>query len=97
MQDLGTLNETNINSAGFAVNDRGEVVGVSVEGNAGEGFPSAFLWRNGEMFDLNALIPADSPMHLAIAAGINEAGEIVGFGFTAGGVHAFLAVPSDPR
>jgi probable HAF family extracellular repeat protein len=98
MQDLGTLNETNINSAAFAINDRGDVVGVSQTGNVGEGFPSAFLWRNGVMSDLNDLIPADSPMHLAIGAGINDAGEIVGFGFTAdSAVHAFLAIPSNER
>jgi probable HAF family extracellular repeat protein len=67
-QDLGTL-DMNSNSAGFAINDRGEVVDVSVAGNVGEGFPSAFLWRNGAMFDLNALTPAGSPLHLAAAAG----------------------------
>jgi probable HAF family extracellular repeat protein len=96
MSDLGVL-PGDFNSGALAINDRGEVVGVS---NDTEGGARAFIWRNGLMTDLNTLAPPDSPLYLLFAAGINNRGEIVGFGATEGGdVHAFLATPNniDPR
>ena len=96
MLDLGTLSG-DVNSAALGINDRGDVVGASL-GAAGpiHGNPRAFLWRNGMMTDLNDLIPANSPLHLLTAFGINDAGEIVGFGVTnTGDLHAFLATPRD--
>jgi hypothetical protein len=47
------------------------------------------------MTDLNDLIPADSPLYLLYALGINDAGEIVGFALqkSTGEVHAYLAIP----
>jgi uncharacterized membrane protein len=56
----------------------------------------AFLRQNGVMTDLNTLIPADSPLYLLFAHGINSRGEIVGFGVQKSSpyeVHAFLATP----
>jgi probable HAF family extracellular repeat protein len=48
------------------------------------------------MTDLNDLIPSNSPLHLLTAFGINDVGEIVGFGVTnTGDLHAFLATPCD--
>jgi uncharacterized membrane protein len=38
-------------------------------------FSNAFLWENGELVDLNTLVPLNSP-HLIFAIGINERGEI---------------------
>ena len=47
------------------------------------------------MTDLNTLIQEDSPLYLLVAFGINDAGEIAGFGLTGDfEVHAFLAIPS---
>jgi probable HAF family extracellular repeat protein len=58
------------------------------------GNPRAFLWKDGRMTDLNELVPANSPLHLLTAFGINDAGEIAGFGVTGSGdLHAFLATP----
>ena len=94
MLDLGTLSG-DVNSAALGINDRGDVVGASF-GAAGpiNGNPRAFLWRSGVMSDMNDLIPANSPLHLLTAFGINDAGEIAGFGVTSGGdLHAFLATP----
>lgn len=92
MKDLGVL-PGDFNSGAIAVNDRGEVVGVS---NDDKGNLRAFLWRNGLMTDLNTLAPADSPLYLLFASGINNRGEIVGFGATpSGDLHAFLATPAN--
>ena len=79
------------------MNDRGEVVGASVDGSPATGNKRAFLWQNGAMHDLNTLIVGDSPfLHLLVAFGINDVGQIVGFGLTKTfDVHAFLATPNN--
>jgi len=98
MRDLGVL-YGDVDSAGLGINDGGEVVGASV----GAGGPlvdvRAFLWQNGVMSDLNALVPADSPLYLLTAFAINNTGEIAGFGVntSTGDLHAFLATPCDPN
>ena len=42
----------------------------------------AFLYRDGAMIDLNTTIDAASGWHLSEAAGINDSGQIVGWGRT---------------
>lgn len=81
--DLGAL------SAGYSyaydINNLGQVVGTSGR---------AFLWQNGQMTDLNSLIPSGSGWMLASANGINESGQIVGWGFSADGKpRAYLLSP----
>lgn len=92
MRDLGTL-PGDVNSAGLGMNDRGEVVGISIDAS-GNFHP--FLWQYGRMRNLNTLVPANSPLILLFAHSINSYGEIVGFGVkkSTGEVHAFLAIPS---
>jgi probable HAF family extracellular repeat protein len=91
MQDLGTLSG-DVNSLANALNDEGDVVGVSLDANFN---PRAFLWENGTMTDLNTLIPANSPLSLLLACGINSSGQIVGFAVTGTGVaHGFLLTPT---
>jgi probable HAF family extracellular repeat protein len=53
----------------------------------------AFLYTNGRMQDLNTLIPAGSGWTLSEAAGINDAGQIVGSGTKNGQLRAFLLNP----
>jgi probable HAF family extracellular repeat protein len=92
MSDLGLLPGTT-SSGAFGINDRGDVVG-----NSGPFFyPSgrvtsaATLWRNGEIFDLNGLIPSGSGVTLASGGGINNRGDIVATGFAPSGAqHAYL-------
>ena len=92
MRPLGTLPGYD-NSAAGGINDRGDVVGTSYDVNFNL---RAFLWQNGVMTDLNALVPASSQMSLWFATAINSRGDIVGFGLTSGGdVHGFLATPCD--
>jgi probable HAF family extracellular repeat protein len=95
MQDLGLLSG-DVMGAGLDINNEGEVVGASVggDGNPLTGSPRAFLWQSGVMSDLNALVPADTPLYLLTAFAINDRGEIAGFGVNSTmEVHAFLATP----
>jgi len=93
IQDLGTLSG-DVYSAGLGINDRGDVVGASIDGNPANGNPRAYLRRNGVMIDLNSLVQADAPLYLLTAFAINDAGEIAGFGVNStGDIHAFLAIP----
>ncbi len=92
MQDLGTLSGDNVSEA-TGINEQGQVVGVS--------FPSshAFIWQDGKMTDLNALIPSDSHLALISTGDINDRGEITGQacvvsnGACTSETPAFLAVP----
>ncbi|HLK57528.1 MAG TPA: hypothetical protein VKU00_13255 [Chthonomonadaceae bacterium] len=90
MTDLGTLGGTN--SQGNAINNNEQVVGQSDTSTSG--VQHAFVWdpTNG-MVDLNTLLPTGSGWVLTSATGIDDAGEIVGFGSIGGNVHAFLLEP----
>jgi probable HAF family extracellular repeat protein len=95
MQDLGTLHPDDFGSSATGLDDRGNVVGLSVDAS---GTPHAFLRRNGEeMIDLNTLIPADSPLFLFQACSINSRGELTGLALetSTGELHAFQAIPLD--
>jgi probable HAF family extracellular repeat protein len=91
MQDIGTVG-TDFTSFPFAINNNGQTVGASCDdmGNC-----RAFLWQNKAMIDLNTLVPADSPLDLAFAFVINDAGEIAGEAMekSTGEMHAFVATP----
>jgi probable HAF family extracellular repeat protein len=97
MLDLGVL-PGDLVGAGLSMNNNNEVVGASVSApGPATGNPRAFLWQQGVMTDLNTLIPADSPLYLLTAFGINDAGVIVGFGATStGDLHGFVATPATP-
>ena len=77
------------------INDSGDVVGDYFTGNVTSAVQHAFIYSNGVGEDLNDLIPAGSGWDLEQANGINDAGEIVGYGTIGGQEHAFLltAVP----
>ena len=94
MQDIGTLQGAFATIAGCCrtVNNRGEVVGFSIDANG----ITAFLWKDGKIKDLNTLIPADSPLHLLGAYSINDIGEIAGQGCVMPActeLHGFRATP----
>jgi probable HAF family extracellular repeat protein len=94
MSDLGSLPQPlGIASLGFSVNEKGQVVGTSIDE---QGDPHAFIWQQGVMTELNDLTPANSPLFLLDGFNINSRGEIVGDGFqvSTGEVHAYLAVPN---
>jgi probable HAF family extracellular repeat protein len=87
--DLGTLAGLQMSSA-LALNNDGWAVGFS--GNQGLAV-RAFLYVDGPMLDLNDLIPSDSGWILHSATGINNLGQIVGFGEFNGIVSGFRLDP----
>jgi probable HAF family extracellular repeat protein len=76
---------------GLAINNSGIVVG---QGTALTGDYHAFVYNGQKMLDLNNLIPPNTGWSLYVANGINDAGEIVGYGTRNGtNLHAFLLTP----
>ncbi|MFN8546034.1 MAG: hypothetical protein U0807_17785 [Candidatus Binatia bacterium] len=88
MQDLGAMTFTH--SFANDINDEGQVVGTLQTGQT----QHAFRWANGQMQDLNTLIPSGSGWVLHEARAINNKGKIVGHGAINGQTHAFLLSPS---
>jgi probable HAF family extracellular repeat protein len=85
LTDLGTLGGDN--SYVYAINNAGQIVGYS---SLADGTVHAFLWQNGQMVDLNSLLPAGSGWELQIAQFINDAGRIVGTGTLNGVSQPFI-------
>ena len=89
MKDLGTFAGKFSTLWGSGINDSGVVVGQSTFQDTYH----AFVYRGGKITDLNTLIPPGSGWELIEAAGINNAGEIVGLGIRHGLEHAYLLTP----
>ncbi len=89
LTDLGTLDGGS--SYAYGINDSGGIVGYSWSDS--EENPCAFLFVNGVMLDLNALVGYGSGWELQQAYGINNAGQIVGTGMFDGKLSAFLLDP----
>lgn len=86
---LGGLGGTN-NSA-YGINATGTVVGTA--DLAGNGGTAAFVFDNGQMYDLNTRVRAGTGWRLLEAFGINDSGQIVGRGVYDGIEQAFLLSP----
>lgn len=84
MQDLGALGADEFGTSfSFpnALNDAGQVVGVSSQSENGVAVGNrAFLYQNGAMVDLNTLLPAGSGLLLKNALAVNNRGQITAFG-----------------
>jgi probable HAF family extracellular repeat protein len=94
MADLGTLGDDQCSFA-TGINAGGQVVGGSIS-DCNPDNTRAFLWEDGSIFDLNALIPPGSSIHLKFTYTINNRGEIAGEGVdNSGNGHAFLLIPCD--
>jgi len=106
MQDLGTLG--GVNSQAMAINNAGQIVGMANTSQPGKWLwfndetttqsqiAHAFLYQNGQMIDLNSVIPAGLGWTLISANLINNLGQIVGLGLAADGTdHYFLLTPSN--
>jgi probable HAF family extracellular repeat protein len=90
-EDLGTL-PGDFFSEATGLNDRGQIVGESC--NSTFSFCTAILWQNGNMIDLNTVVPHGN-LYLFFANDINASGEIAGVALNqqTGELVGYLAVP----
>ncbi len=90
MTDLGTL-PGDVFSFAFGINERDQIVGQSCDASFN---CRAFIWQDGVMYDLNALVPRSS-LSLMLAESINKNGEITGIAYdpSTGGIPAYVAIP----
>jgi len=75
---------------GIALNNAGQVVGAAYA-SPGDTSPSAFLYTNGQAYNLNDLIDPSLHLFLEEATAINDQGQIVVNG--SGGAHLLTPVP----
>jgi hypothetical protein len=68
------------------------VVGESLYFDGHAHYYKAFIYMNGTMTNLNNLLPPDSHWSLTYANGINDAGQITGYGYNNGSTqpHAYV-------
>jgi probable HAF family extracellular repeat protein len=97
LQDLGKPYTDHKYAVANAINNAGQVVGLSrpsflsfSDGNR------AFIFSDGIIQDLNNLIAANSGWVLEKAVDINDAGQIVGNGLKDGVPRAFMLTPTQP-
>jgi len=83
MTDLGTAG--GLSSHAYRINDLGQVVGYA-PANGGE---IPFVYENGKISDLRTL----SGLDFQVATGINNRGQISGYGQINGVSHGFLLTP----
>jgi len=75
MQDIGSLGGE---ADAYGINNLGAVVGASGTVAIGDNWKvHAFIWQNGAMTDLNALLSSELSYKLTSAVGINDYGQIV--------------------
>jgi probable HAF family extracellular repeat protein len=88
--DLGTLGQ---GTCAVDINDLAQVVGWARSPTGGD--DHAFVWAGGVMRDLNDLIPTDSGLLVTMATGINNTGQIAGYGISTSDrmVHALVFTP----
>lgn len=86
MIDLGSLGGGG--SGAYDINNLGEVIGSSFGGPSGP-----FLWRNGEMYDVNQYLMPGSGYNIESLGRINDLGQILATGCTAAGCVQVLLAP----
>jgi len=78
------------------INSKDQIAGASYPNCDFEAPGRGFLYENGELVDLNNLVPPDSKIHVSEPETINDRGEIAGLGVDASGnSRAFLLIPCD--
>jgi hypothetical protein len=87
-------------SLAAAINSKGQIIGCLTSDPSGNCFPynsDSFLWENGDMVDVNTLVPPHPGILLSGSEGyINDEGQILLLGQLANGdIHAFLLTPCD--
>jgi probable HAF family extracellular repeat protein len=92
ISDLGALDDDEFSGA-FDINQKGQIVGFSGASITDVTTSHAVLWEEGVMIELQTQIPADSGWTLLAALGINERGQISGYGIHDGEYRAFVLTP----
>ncbi len=93
MQDLGTIGSEY--ATAVAINNNGVIAGNLA--NAYNAPLGAFVYANGKMTDLSALVTSGGAGWSTLTVtGLNDNGYIVGNGTYNGGSQGFLLVPNDP-
>lgn len=87
---------TNYHSVANDINSSGLIVGNSQRIAGSAAVATIWFGPGGSPIDLNTLIPAGSGWNLLSAEGVNEAGDIVGFGTFQGSTRAFLVTIPTP-
>ena len=98
--DLGSAESPE--TVAFAINDQQQIAGTTLipydarcsDGPCIKYKEHAFLYENGTLADLNASIPSDSGWELGWAFGINNRGQIAGYGLINDNFRAFLLTPA---
>ena len=80
-------------SLATGVNRAGVAVGVSVDTS---GAFHAVMFKGNQVIDLNSLLPPNTGWTLQSAQGINDAGQIAGYGTRGGAARAFILTPPPP-
>jgi probable HAF family extracellular repeat protein len=82
--DLGTL-PAPPGAAARAINNLGEIVGqaANIDSQVDDGTSTGFLYANGQMYDLSALIPPTSGLHVFAPYDINDKGQILAEAYNA--------------
>ncbi len=90
--DLGTLPGFSMNAV--AINNRGQIIGNATKtgGYPQSNFTHPFLWQSGVLHDLNDLTDHKGAM-LTHVLGLNNRGQIVGYGEGSGKHYSFLLTP----
>ncbi|HEY9847118.1 MAG TPA: DUF3466 family protein [Candidatus Caenarcaniphilales bacterium] len=96
LQDLGTL-KGDTSSFAYGINNQGDVVGSSNTSSLTGGTSRAFLYSQGQMYDLNHLVKKQGEVELTEATSINDQGEIGAVGLLNGQQHAFLITPMSKK
>jgi probable HAF family extracellular repeat protein len=93
IQDLGAV-EGDAASSGLAINDVGDITGISIPASP-TASPRAFIRPDdGTMVDLNTLVTGNTDLYLFSACSINSRGEIIGLALDPqGNFHGYLATP----
>lgn len=80
--ELGNLGLQQTQATG--INNAGLVVGYSEDGVL-PGSTSGFVWKDGQIYNVNTLLAPDAGWDVAQLLGVNDAGEIAAFGCRSGG------------
>jgi probable HAF family extracellular repeat protein len=98
MTDLGSLPGSDLSFA-WDINADSIIAGSAGDPDAANN-PNpvkllAVIWVDGEIVNLNDLIPPDSDWVLTTAYGINDTGQIVGYGYNKGRQRGFILTPEE--